>query len=524
MNEQQHQASESHVPKLPLNNNADDEKFVSDLSTILVASIQETKDRISQIEYIFCTQLYPNLQSKSKTLIKLDNRLKKKESEFNELRGENRRIKEEVVEKRRRIEELRCEIDEGMVLQKSLVELVQSKGLLLAERERELKESEEKKKVAVARVSELEVKLREVEEGEELRENLRLRVSESEKKNEILLEKVRCLEERVIGQNSLVEQVESLNFELHNEKMKRNRMIEAYKRLKSQHNYLREKVGLTAGNMIHKNKLENEIDLPKLKSPITENGLEFNNPYISMDACEAVRVKSETPEDNFVGLEDRTHDVFIASCEINKMKEKALEDDKGANISPHSSSFRVVPKCPSSTKSVSVSGTKRPASSWRQTRAHQSRAGPDPHDDFLDTPLENIRENLNKDINKEDHRDTIQKDISINSSDDETQDLNAKSSSPQKKESSFPTANKRSFKYVEPVRKKAERENLKGVECKQCRKFYESVLPNGDGKEPDGSKQNFRCEHLDDVSRHRYRYAPPMTPEGFWNIGFESEM
>jgi splicing factor 4 len=33
-----------------------------------------------------------------------------------------------------------------------------------------------------------------------------------------------------------------------------------------------------------------------------------------------------------------------------------------------------------------------------------------------------------------------------------------------------------------------------------------------------------RCEHHDGVSRHRYRYAPPLTPEGFWNIGFESEM
>ncbi|OIW07969.1 hypothetical protein TanjilG_20070 [Lupinus angustifolius] len=523
MNEQQHQASESHAPKLPLNDNADDEKFVSGLSTILVASIQETKDRISQIEYIFCTQLYPNLQSKSKTLIKLDNRLKKKESEFNELRGENRRITGEVVEKRRRIEELRREVDEGMVLQKSLVELVQSKGLLLAERERELKESEEKRKVAVARVSELEVKLREVEEGEELCENLRWRVSESEKKNEILLEKVRCLEERVIGENSLVEQVESLNSELQSERMKRNRMIETYKRLKSQHNYLREKVGLTAGNMIHQNKLENGSDLHKHKSPITENGLAFDNPYISMDACEAVRVKSKAPEDNFGGLEDRTHDVFIDSCEINKMKENASKDDKGANMSPHSSSFNVMPKCPSSSKSVSVSGTKRPASSWRQTRAHQSRAGPDPHDDFLDTPLENIRQNLNKDISKEDQPDPIQKDISMNSSDDETQDLNAKCT-PQKMEPSFTTANKRSFKYVEPVRKKAERENLKGVECKQCRKFYEAVLPNGDGKEPDTSKQNFRCEHLDGVSRHRYRYAPPMTPEGFWNIGFESEM
>lgn len=287
-------------------------------------------------------------------------------------------------------------------------------------------------------------------------------------------------------------------------------------------------------------------------------------------ACEAAEESSEIPDLDFGGLEKKTPDVFVATHDMNEVKEKASEDDRGANLSS-SSGFRDVPKCSSSMKLVSLSNTKRPASFWRQTRSHQSRAGPDPHDDFLDTPLENIRGNLNKDLNKEDLLHGIQKDISEDSSDDETQDINAKSSpqkkqkhssiaddetedmnarsSPQKKQkqssikddetqdmnaksspqtkqkqSSITVANKKSFKYVEPVRKKAERENLKGVECKQCRKFYDAVLPNADGKDADSSKQNFRCEHLDGVSRHRYRYVPPMTPEGFWNIGFESEM
>lgn len=436
-----------------------------------------------------------------------------------------------------------------MVLQKSLVELAQSKEVLLKEREKELKESEEERKLSIARASELEeeienrgrkselllvkiddldeklrVKTREFEEGEELREKLRLRVLECEKENEILVEKVKCLEESENSYRKVVEKLESVTCELQSEKMKRNRLIEAYKRLKSQQNYLLNKFGLTEENMLHQYKSENERDFPKHKSPITEHdGLEFENPYTSMDACKMAKVKTEIPEDSFGGLENRTPDVFVAACETNKVNEKTSEDGKGANLSPPSSSFNGVPKCPSKTKSAAVSGTKRPASSWRQTRAHQSRAGPDPHDDFLDTPLENIRENLNKDLNKEDLPDPIQNDISMNSSDDETQDLNA-ISSPQKKQSSIRTASKRSFKYVEPVRKKAERENLKGVECKQCKKFYEAVLPNGDGKESDSSKQNFRCEHHDGVSRHRYRYVPPMTPEGFWNIGFESEI
>ncbi|XP_078432948.1 protein gamma response 1 [Wolffia australiana] len=74
------------------------------------------------------------------------------------------------------------------------------------------------------------------------------------------------------------------------------------------------------------------------------------------------------------------------------------------------------------------------------------------------------------------------------------------------------------FKFVEPVRKKADRENLTGVECKQCKKFYDAVLPRGGGAAAEP-----RCEHHQGVSRHRFRHPPPMTPEGFWNIGFDSE-
>ena len=46
-------------------------KYISGLSAVMVATIQEAKDRISQIEYIFCSQLFPNFQSKSKALEKV---------------------------------------------------------------------------------------------------------------------------------------------------------------------------------------------------------------------------------------------------------------------------------------------------------------------------------------------------------------------------------------------------------------------------------------------------------------------
>ncbi|CAA2933506.1 gamma response 1 [Olea europaea subsp. europaea] len=174
-------------------------------------------------------------------------------------------------------------------------------------------------------------------------------------------------------------------------------------------------------------------------------------------------------------------------------------------------------------KTDEVTGTKRPVSYWRDTRSHQSRVGPDLHDDFLDTPLENMRGNFGKVI-KEKTNDLpmpVPENMNFDNSDDETQDMNIDSGL-QKQQMSPSKAGTSGFKYIEPVRKKSERESLKGIECKQCRKFYDAVLPN-EGKNSDGNKQ-IRCEHHDGVSRHRYRYAPPSTPEGFWNIGFESEM
>lgn len=209
-----------------------------------------------------------------------------------------------------------------------------------------------------------------------------------------------------------------------------------------------------------------------------------------------------------------------------------LDDDQGASliprsnsISPPTSSAFVAPKIPASVKSCPPVGTKRPVSYWRDTRSHQSRVGPDPHDDFLDTPLENIRGNLGKAMKDavQNHAKPNSKEKNIENSDDETQDMNV-DNDPKKQEMLPPTTSGATgFKYIEPVRKKAERENLKGVECLQCKKFYDAVLP-GEDKESNGNRQNLRCEHHDGVSRHRYRFAPPLTPEGFWNIGFESEM
>ncbi|MED6162039.1 hypothetical protein PIB30_066578 [Stylosanthes scabra] len=547
--------SRSHL--LPPNNNDDDDddegKFehVSRLSAILVASIQDLKERISQMEYIFCTLIFPNFKSNSNSFRNLRESFQSHKDKQNALSLELDRLRVDNEAKRRRIEEL-----EEVERETAFRDCQRRKS-----RQNEIEGFEREKKLLLEKIDELELKLtvrsREVEEMGESREKLRL-------ENEGFAEKVRVLEVRVSEAEGscreMSEGLEDAKSKLNDERTKKNRLVDAYKKLKSQHNYLRRKVGITDENMIQQNKSE---DSCKLKFPVAQHGGAFENSDTYMDACNAVKVETEIPEDlgdgafencdtsrdafkaakvkseipendmeawidqsefDVVrGLENTTPDVFVAACDTIKVKEKILEDARGPNLSPPPSIFRGIPKCPSNTRLVSVSGKKRRASSWRQTRAHQSRAGPDLHDDFLDTPLENARENLNKELTKEDLPDPIEKDIVMNSSDDETQDLNLRSS-PLKKQSSIQVVNKRSFKYIEPVRKKAERENLKGVECKQCKKFYEAVLPSVDGKDPDVREQNFRCEHHDGVSRHRYRYVPPMTPEGFWNIGFESEM
>ena len=72
------------------------------------------------------------------------------------------------------------------------------------------------------------------------------------------------------------------------------------------------------------------------------------------------------------------------------------------------------------------------------------------------------------------------------------------------------------------VRNKAERSNMPGYDCEQCRKFY-----NVAGT----SLSSMKCSHRkpdrrsmqDRFSRHKAYYKPPDTPEGYWDIDFPDE-
>ncbi|XP_012065533.1 protein gamma response 1 isoform X2 [Jatropha curcas] len=619
------EGSLQYSPKLGCPVDSEDVKYVTRLSTILVATIQEAKDRISQIEYIFCSQLYSNLQTKSKSLqnIYLEAKKEAEESWKEKEKDLLLQIERLQLEKQEVLEENRClkleqdkslgdldektksfllkerkqqtridkleeevgrkskEVDKGMELQHKLLELVQTKSSLIMDKVKQVHEYEERTNELLAKVKSLEKKVEvlqgelkqktekladilsnelaadcrqsiirlqkekeqlvgkvkfleeniselqkkllekteEIEEGRTLQAELLQQIDmnkleilkqkqqfeESENEKRQLLEKVNDLEGKInelkenlnrsskeaVGKDSYEELLQQIKFkdsQLLAEKKKRRDLFDMYKRLKSQYNFLCTKCGLTEENMLSKIKLEDESGSVAHEQNLTTSP-DFGNkgPGAPAVVFEMKKVKLE----NDIG--------------------DNLEDDKVVKSIPMSSfcspaNIYNSPKCPPTAKSAPVAGTKRPASRWIDTRSRQYEDGPDPHDDFLDTPLENLRGALNGAMNRtvqDPHVPPIEKDISTdNCSDDETQDMNVDPAS-EKRQIPLPTGGQKGFKYVEPVRKKAERDNLKGVECKQCKKFYDAVLPNG-GKDTDG-KQNLRCEHHDGVSRHRYK-------------------
>lgn len=100
----------------------DDLKFISSLSTILVASIQEVKDRVSQIEFVFCSQLFPGFQTTSRALQKkladtrklAEEEWKEKErallQQVKELQTERQQFQEEVQQLNNALEQTKTRL------------------------------------------------------------------------------------------------------------------------------------------------------------------------------------------------------------------------------------------------------------------------------------------------------------------------------------------------------------------------------------------------------------------------------
>ncbi|XP_011087376.1 protein gamma response 1 isoform X1 [Sesamum indicum] len=356
-----------------------------------------------------------------------------------------------------------CELEEVRKVQQQLLQQSNSYNFDRIKRGQALEEFEEERKQLVDKQKGLKEKV------DKLQKSLSERTQESSEGMEL--------------HGKLLQQIEVKDSELLSEKRKKRDVIAAYKRLKSQYNYLLKKYAQETGLPLDKMEDESEI-IRANQTPITSCDIENNTLKASGEASGVTK-----PVDEQEALEDKKGGGFI---------------QRSGPVSPSTSSIVVPPKCPTSSKSCPPAGAKRPISYWRDTRAHQSRVGPDPHDDFLDTPLENVRENLGK-VMKEDPTNSpklVPVNMRLDNSDDETQDMDA-DGGPEKPNTST-KAGTLGFKYVESVRKKSERESLKGVECKQCKKFYDVVLP-GAGNNSNNDKQNIRCEHHNGVSRHRYR-------------------
>ncbi|KAK4591822.1 hypothetical protein RGQ29_016321 [Quercus rubra] len=376
------------------------------------------------------------------------------------LMGKLEHLEDNAGRFQKELQKMTCEVDEGRNLQNELLQQIDSTNTEILKNKQQLEECEKEKKLLVDKIIVLEGKINE------------LQVNHGGRSSEVV--------EGNDSYEKLLQQIDTKASELQAEKKKIGHFVDLYKKLKSQYDYLWSKNGLTIDNML----------------PQSDSLRHNQNILTSPDLGKKIADTPVTPSDK-----NKVKNVICFSG--------SSEDEKSTKLIQTSSSdspplgFPITTKCPSNVKSASVAATKRPASSWRETRSCQCQGGPDPHDDFLDTPLENIGGNLNKTL-KEQENDSpvpIQKDMNFNSSDDGTQDMNV-DRRVQKQQMPVPVAGKKDFKYVEPVRKKADRENLKGIECKQCKKFYDAVLPNDGGRDTNGNQQNLCCEHHDGVSRH----------------------
>ncbi|XP_042376959.1 protein gamma response 1-like [Zingiber officinale] len=466
----------------------DDLKFISRLSTILVASIQEVKDRVSQIEFVFCSQLFPGFQMTSRVL-------QKKIADTRKLAEDEWKEKEQAL--LQQVKELQTERQQFQEEVQQLNNALEQTKTRLMSAEQSVDRHELEKEVLSTR---LECLMR----NEDIHAKLKMQFDQEKSE----------LSEAKKMQKKLSEEIELNNQKLLNEQakgkdllMELDKMTAMYKQLKSQYMFAVGKFNHKSGNECYLDRVDVVNNSPR--SHLKKRRLQDSE---EKEEEEVTDIASQVDESK---TGSGAHENPLLHQDVDVFKRS--RNDSHTNPAYLDS---ILPKHDVGTSKLeSIACRKKSSSSWRDTRAHETRGG-DPHDNFLDTPLE-IARNLNK-LPFEPAQDLAApppQDLDFHNSDDETQDMNAKTIPLEQRNSAGP-ANK-GFRYREPVRKKAERENLEGVECIQCKKFYDAVLPGDDNNPNDKIR---RCEHHDGVSRHRYRYAPPSTPEGFWNIGFDSDM
>lgn len=190
-----------------------------------VDKVSQTHDLHKQIELeIVYNETLLTEYEKGKKL--LTAKVESLEDNIKKLQEELRQTTEEVEERRQLEEQLRQQIDlNGLEMLKAgheLEELLKEKSLHLA-----------KLKVFEEKIDKLHLSLRE----------------KSDESSE-------CMELH----GKLLQQIEAKEFELMAEKKKKRIMVDSYKKLKSQYNFLCARNGLTPENMLPQNKTEGERD------------------------------------------------------------------------------------------------------------------------------------------------------------------------------------------------------------------------------------------------------------------------
>ncbi|OEL27649.1 Protein gamma response 1 [Dichanthelium oligosanthes] len=482
----------------------DDLKYISGLSTILVATIQEVKDQVSQMEFIFCSQLFPHIQAKAEHVqARLADAMKASEDQW-------RKREASLVNQLEELSSGKQQAEERLLQMGSSVEEMKRK---LADSERLAARHEAEKKQLLGRLED------EMRKGEVVR---RLQREIEEKAAEVARERE--------AHQRLVQQVDLKDKDLLLEQSKRRDLIEDYTQLKTNYRHLKSQYTFLIGKIDQNEGSKSHVDIPVDKrnseSPPSKRKLKDLEPT-NKESIPFVSMTRDLKNDSTPGAKAQA--AQHASSVRNPFRNSRL-------ALPSGPTYLLPNKAASNSKLEALPSVAGPSLHWRGTRARKEPGVADPHDDFLDTPLEAIKNTIRNPATPEEAQAlgaSPPQDMEFNNSDDETQDMNNATQglknipnmlAPKQKNVISVQPPMKDFKYRESVRKKADRENLKGVECKQCKKFYDAVLPDGGANGDGAGSTSLRCEHHDGVSRHRYRYAPPMTPEGFWNIGFESEM
>lgn len=626
---------------MPPDSSLDDanHNYFTSLCTVFVATIQEAKDRISQLEFIFCSQLFPTFQSELTKSSNIAKRLEQLNKDAAEERKQDRKS-------------LLIELDELQTEKKQLQDYIQSMNISFEQQKKELSSASElhrshylEKEQLISKIEnetlklreELQQRIKEIDEGKTSREKLLQQVSNMQE--ELKLESMKqCLQaselehERNTKQDAIyqfknlkkmyrglraqydvilslngisTDKTSSGKKKLQNESritpdnLKQTslydyqapetgsgeaRIISEQKDVGNNANGNPEGADHFQDNSSFQNKLENvQVEEPIARSYSSKYGLDgYMAANSGMENVLSKEMAAKTPECSSKCMPLEDEETEEQTNELSKGVEnhgfRAIKPEKESSASFPIPQRTQLQKRPLEAKVLPPNSLRRKNSSWRETRSRQEPGtNLDPHDDFLDTPMETALQSLKQKpeacSNEPDRKPmkveekvsapngveaygvprpnnvTLDSDMS---DDDETQAvdpnyvektlpakaaelaLNSGAMKPENstnksvfnnlgkpKEQNQKHANKGGigYKYIEPVRKKADREALKGVECNQCKKFYDAVRM--EGAEVDG---DINCEHHNDVSRHRYRYVPPATPEGFWNIGFDTDL